>query len=138
MRTFKRLDYLPIDRERVPTARDVRAGTTATTMLVITRDQPSVAGLRELMRGLAATARVIHVALRNPHDLALSAGLGVVRIAAYSDTPPTLGALAEKLINGGQWLGRLPVPETWTRLEEPAGVLPAFVAARANATKLRL
>jgi beta-N-acetylhexosaminidase len=88
--------------------------------LLLTRDQAGVEGMREFAGELALRGPLVHVAMRSPHDLVLSAGTGAVRVAAYSDTPPTIVALAEKLLTGGPWLGRLPVPRSWTELDPEA------------------
>ena len=88
--------------------------------ILLTRDQHGVDALRDLAVALARNGRFIHVALRSPRDLFISAHVGAVRIAAYSDTPSTIAALGSKLVNGGPWLGRLPVPNSWTSAPEPA------------------
>ncbi len=88
--------------------------------VLITRDHARIRGLRGLARAMAVRGPLVHVAMRSPHDLAATAGLGATRIAAYSDTPPTMKALARRLSAGGRWTGALPVPDEWVAAVEPA------------------
>jgi hypothetical protein len=83
------------------------------TVLLLTRDDARFPWLAPLAAALAKRAAVFHVALRNPHDLAASAGIARARIAAYSDTPPTLEVLASRILTGAAWRGRLPVHASW-------------------------
>jgi beta-N-acetylhexosaminidase len=124
--TFKRLRHVALDLNSVAHAAE-SCGDDVAHVIVITRDQSRTAGLREVMAALAARHRLLHVALRSPHDLALSAGLGATRVAAFSDTPPTLVALSDKLTGARPWFGTLPVPAAWTERERAAEVIPAYV-----------
>jgi beta-N-acetylhexosaminidase len=113
---FPRLIHVRLDGSRIAQAAETFADHLGPALL-LTRDQRSVSGLRQLCVALSRNGLLIHVAMRSPHDLALSRDIGAVRIGAYSDTPPTVAALGSALLSGGPWLGRLPVPTSWTTAE---------------------
>ena len=121
---FPRLVHVRLESGRLAEAAETFARHLGPAVL-LTRDQQTIDGLREMAATLARNGLLIHVALRSPRDLAITADIGAVRIAAYSDTPPTIAALGSKLLDGGPWLGRLPVPNSWT-------ALPAVASARAS------
>ncbi len=79
----------------------------ATRIVVLSRDAFTHPTAR-LAVGALGSERTIHVALRSPADLTLPGP--AARIAAYSDTPATLDALAAALVAGrAAFRGRLPV-----------------------------
>jgi beta-N-acetylhexosaminidase len=118
-RVFPRLVHVRLESGRLSEAGETFANHLGPAVL-LTRDQHGVDGLRELAVALARNGRLMHVALRSPRDLVISADIGAVRIAAYADTPPTIAALGAKLVSGGPWLGRLPVPGSWVSAPETA------------------
>jgi beta-N-acetylhexosaminidase len=84
------------------------AATEAASVVVLTRDAYASPHSMALLAAISdATASSVHVALRNPLDLAGSAA--GTRIAAYADTPATIAALAERLTGRAPFQGRLPV-----------------------------
>ncbi|MEV6317101.1 glycoside hydrolase family 3 N-terminal domain-containing protein [Streptomyces sp. NPDC051776] len=92
-------------------------------VVVLTYNVPAGSSQRTLVSALAATdVPVVHIAIRNPYDIARLGGAGAgASLAAYSWTDVELRAAARVVAGRAKPVGRLPVPVP--RADDPAQVL---------------
>jgi beta-N-acetylhexosaminidase len=91
-------------------ARLARAAESAAAVVVVTSDAREHPGQARLVAAVAGKVanRLIVAAVQSPYDLLAFPGVSSY-LAAYSDRPVSLAALAEVLCGGAQPAGRLPV-----------------------------
>jgi len=109
VRSFPRSVLIRCDAsERAGSDAAVTAASAAGAVILLTRDGFASPSTVALGRRLAAgPAPLVHVAVRNPLDLAQSPA--AARVAAYADTPATIDALGASLSGRAPFPGRLPV-----------------------------